>query len=67
MNIQEKLSKHSSLFFDTAPIIYFVEKNTQFFPVVEAIFDAVDSGTIIAFTSPMKNSFTREMKLCISG
>ena len=53
MHIQEKLNKHKSLFFDTAPIIYFVEKNLQFFPVVEAIFDAVDSGKIIAFTSPI--------------
>lgn len=53
MHIQEKLSKYQAVFLDTAPIIYFVEKNPQFFPVVEAIFDAIDSGKITAFTSPI--------------
>lgn len=53
MNIYEGLQQYRSLFIDTAPIIYFVEENPQFFSVVSAVFEAIDEGRLIAFTSPI--------------
>lgn len=53
MKIQDRLKGMQSLFLDTAPVIYYIEKNPQFFQLVEVIFDAVDRGNIKAVTSPI--------------
>lgn len=42
----------SLLFLDTAPVIYWVERNPQFLPVVDPIFDRLDTD-IRAVTSPI--------------
>jgi predicted nucleic acid-binding protein len=43
----------ASLFLDTAPIIYYVERNPAYAPLVDDIFDRIDAGTLQAFTSPV--------------
>jgi predicted nucleic acid-binding protein len=53
MNITHLLPTITRLFLDTAPIIYYVEKNPQFFSVVKPFFDQIDSGSIVAVTSPI--------------
>lgn len=53
LNIQTKLALYSTLFVDTAPVIYFIEHNSNFFKIVEAVFATVDSGQIQIFTSPI--------------
>ena len=53
MKIEAALSSVSSLFLDTAPIIYFVEANPLYFAVVEAVFQRIDQGRISAVTSPV--------------
>jgi predicted nucleic acid-binding protein len=51
--IQNYLSKISHLFLDTAPIIYYLEANSQYLPVVDVIFEQLNQGAFIAVTSPV--------------
>jgi len=44
MRIDEALSGVSRLFLDTAPVIYFVERNPSFIDRVDPIFDQLESG-----------------------
>lgn len=53
MRIDEALLDVSRLFLDTAPVIYLVERNPQFFDVVRAIFEAVDQAQIRVAASPV--------------
>ena len=53
MNIYERLQDVTRLFLDTAPVIYFVEENAVYLPLVEGIFDLLDAGPLTAVTSPI--------------
>ncbi len=53
MKIDAALQNITHLFLDTAPVIYYVEKNPQYFATVEFVFDQIDSGSITAVTSPV--------------
>lgn len=50
MRIRDVLAGVSHLFLDTAPIIYFVERNPQFVGLVDPIFERLEAE-IIAVTS----------------
>lgn len=52
MQIDTALEGVSSLFLDTAPIIYAVEQNPEFEAVVAPIFDRLDND-ILAVISPI--------------
>jgi predicted nucleic acid-binding protein len=52
MRISEALAGVSHIFIDTAPVIYFVERNPQFFYLVEPIFDRLETD-IQAVVSPI--------------
>jgi len=45
--------KITRLFLDTAPVIYYVEKNPHVYAVVKPFFEQVDNGSIVAVTSPV--------------
>ncbi len=51
MKLDEALKNVSTLGFDTAPIIYFVEANPTYDTLVTAIFQRVESGEITGVTS----------------
>jgi predicted nucleic acid-binding protein len=53
VTISEALRGVTRLFLDTAPVIYFVERNSQYAPRVDAIFDRIDDGTLPTATSPI--------------
>ena len=53
MILSEALSNVSTLFLDTALIIYFVERNPHFFITVKGFFEHIDAGSIEAVTSPI--------------
>lgn len=53
VSITERLQKATKLFLDTAPVIYFVEENERYLPLVEIVFDLLDNGLLIAVTSPV--------------
>lgn len=53
VKVADALTGITRLFLDTAPIIYLVERNPQYFDVVFAIFDSIDNGQIAGITSPV--------------
>ncbi|MEO5951313.1 MAG: PIN domain-containing protein [Chloroflexia bacterium] len=53
MRVADALQSTTLVFLDTAPVIYFVEKNPQYISVVEIIFDSIDKGIFSAITSPL--------------
>jgi len=50
-NLDNALADVQRLFFDSAPVIYFVEKNPRYFALVEAAFAHVDNDLLTAVTS----------------
>jgi hypothetical protein len=45
MNLAKQLGKMKQIFLDTAPVIYFVEKNPDFAFKAQEIFDRLDDGS----------------------
>ena len=41
------------LFLDTAPVVYYVEKNPRYLPIARVIFERIDEGTLTGITSPV--------------
>ena len=52
-SIRERLETVTRLFVDKAPIIFFIEKNPKYFPIVETVFELIDNGKISVVTSPI--------------
>ncbi len=50
MKISDALNGVSRLFLDTAPVIYFVERNPQFVDLIDPMFERLDND-ITAVTS----------------
>lgn len=53
MNITESLQGVTRLFLDTAPIIYYIERNPQYFALVSVVFDYIVNGTPMGVASPI--------------
>ena len=53
MSLSERLRSVNRLFLDTAPVIYFIEENPRYLAQVQPVFDRIDSGSLIAITSPI--------------
>ena len=53
MKISQALHGVTRIFLDTAPVIYFVEKNERYSSLVQTVFDRVDDGALRAVTSPV--------------
>lgn len=53
MKISERLQSVTRLFLDTAPVVYYVEENAQYLARVDVVFERVDTGGLIAVTSPV--------------
>lgn len=53
MKIEEALQGVSSLFLDSPPVIYYVEANPQYLPIVGPIFDRLDRGELEGVGSPV--------------
>ena len=53
MSAAERLQAIGRLFLDTAPIIYFVEKDQRYAALLRSIFDRIDEGSLVAVTSPV--------------
>ncbi len=53
MKIPDALHGITSLFLDTAPIIYLVEKNPDYLDRIKDIFQRVDAGQLSVVTSPV--------------
>ncbi|MFZ5818791.1 MAG: type II toxin-antitoxin system VapC family toxin [Chloroflexota bacterium] len=53
MRLTDQLDSVSRLFLDTAPVIYFVEKNPAYLEKSQAIFTRLDERKITAVVSPI--------------
>ena len=53
MKIGDALAGISIIFLDTAPVIYFVERNPEYHHLADAIFARIDDGSVAAVTSPI--------------
>lgn len=53
MDISKALENVKRIFLDTAPIIYFIEKNSTYHKVVTTVFEKVDNNLITVVTSPI--------------
>ena len=53
MKVADALRAVTRLFLDTAPVIYFVERNPAYAARVDEVFDRIDAGTLTAVTSPI--------------
>jgi predicted nucleic acid-binding protein len=53
VSIAEHLQGVSKLFLDTAPVIYFVERNPQYLPYVRVVFEHIRDSLLTAVTSPV--------------
>jgi predicted nucleic acid-binding protein len=53
VKVADALQAVTRLFLDTAPIIYFVERNPAYAARVDEVFDRIDAGTVSAVTSPI--------------
>jgi predicted nucleic acid-binding protein len=42
---------HHSVFIDTAPIVYYIEANPRYDPIVKEVFRSFQTGSIAAFSS----------------
>ncbi len=51
MTVTEALKNVTSLFLDTAPVIYYVEQNPAYRQRVNSIFDRIDEGNFTAVAS----------------
>ncbi len=53
MNLADSLDSIHRIFLDTAPVIYFVEKNPSFASKVQDVFQRLDDGKLTAVVSPI--------------
>lgn len=53
MTLPEELARISSIFIDTAPIIYYIEAHPDFGPLAKEVVTAFQSGNLTAYSSVM--------------
>lgn len=51
--VEQALAGVRRLFLDTAPVIYFAERNPRYLEFLDAIFSRIDQGQVTAVTSPI--------------
>jgi hypothetical protein len=53
VTIEESFEGVTRLFLDSAPVIYYVERNSRYFAIVDVIFELIFDGSLMAVTSPV--------------
>jgi hypothetical protein len=53
MRIEVVLETISKVFIDTAPVIYYIEGSTNFFPIVDAFFQGLLLRNVMGVVSPV--------------
>ncbi|MGD0885374.1 MAG: PIN domain-containing protein [Thermodesulfovibrionales bacterium] len=51
MTLSEELAQISSIFIDTAPVIYYIEAHPEFGPLAKEVITAFQSGNLTAYSS----------------
>jgi len=53
VTLAARLENKARVFLDTAPLVYYVEHNEMYFPLVDAVLTRVDRGELTLVTSPV--------------
>lgn len=53
MNITDSLQGVTRLFLDTAPVIYYIERNPQYFALVSVVFNHIANSGVMGVASPV--------------
>ena len=53
MKIEQAIAGVKLLFLDTAPVIYYLERQPTFYPLIRSIFERVSDGDLPAVSSPI--------------
>ncbi|NEQ67260.1 MAG: type II toxin-antitoxin system VapC family toxin [Symploca sp. SIO2D2] len=53
MNITANLQDVTLLFLDTAPVIYYIERNPEYFALVSVVFDYIVNNAVMGIVSPV--------------
>jgi predicted nucleic acid-binding protein len=53
MKISSRLKNVNRIFLDTAPVIYYVEKNRNYLQKVRVVFERLDDGSLTGVASPV--------------
>lgn len=53
MQFEQAFLAATKIFLDTAPVIYYIERNAQYFAIVQPIFQEIQNGTFQAVSSPI--------------
>ena len=53
MRLIDVLGDSTLVFLDTSPVIYFTDANPSYLPITESFFELLDSGDVMAATSPI--------------
>jgi predicted nucleic acid-binding protein len=53
LKLSDRLQNITRFFLDTAPVIYYVEENDRYLPLIQMVFDHLDAGLLTAVTSPI--------------
>jgi hypothetical protein len=53
MTLDDVLQRVTTVFLDTAPVIYYVEQNPHYIDLVDAVYNRIDRGELRALTSPV--------------
>jgi predicted nucleic acid-binding protein len=53
VNIRESLHGVTRLFLDTAPVIYFVERHPEYFPLTRIVFEVLRNTSLMGVASPV--------------
>jgi hypothetical protein len=53
MRFEQAFDGVTRLFLDTAPVIYYIEHNSNYFAIVQPVFQGIQRNTFQAVTSPI--------------
>ena len=53
MRFEQAFNGATRIFLDTAPVIYYIERNSSYFAIVQPVFQGIQSHTFEAVTSPI--------------
>lgn len=53
MKLEIAFQPVNRLFLDSAPVIYYIEMNPVYFPIIDGVFDRIESSLIRVVTSPV--------------
>ena len=53
MQFEQAFNGATRIFLDTAPVIYYIERNTSYFTIVQPVFRGIQNHTFQAVTSPI--------------